>query len=47
MDWLSNWRFHWFEIVVYQTVLYLPASLAGLSASATLPTPISAGASGL
>jgi sterol desaturase/sphingolipid hydroxylase (fatty acid hydroxylase superfamily) len=31
MDWLSNWRFHWLEIVVYQTVLYLPANLLGIS----------------
>lgn len=35
MDWLSNWRFHWFEIVVYQTILYLPANLLGLSAPVT------------
>lgn len=35
MDWLSNWRFHWFEIVVYQTILYLPASLLGFSAPVT------------
>ncbi len=35
MDWLSNWRFHWFEIVVYQTILYLPANLLGFSPSVT------------
>lgn len=35
MDWLSNWRFHWFEIVIYQTVLYLPANLLGFSAPVT------------
>ena len=35
MDWLSNWRFHWFEIVVYQTILYLPANLLGFSAPVT------------
>jgi sterol desaturase/sphingolipid hydroxylase (fatty acid hydroxylase superfamily) len=34
MDWLSNWRFHWLEIVVYQTVLYLPATLIGFSSAA-------------
>jgi len=34
MDWLSNWRFHWFEIVVYQCVLYVPATLLGFSAEA-------------
>jgi len=35
MDWLSNWRFHWFEIVVYQTILYLPANLLGMSPEVT------------
>ena len=35
MDWLSNWRFHWLEIVVYQTVLYLPANLLGMSPPVT------------
>lgn len=35
MDWLSNWRFHWLEIVVYQTVLYLPANLLGLTPEVT------------
>lgn len=35
MDWLSNWRFHWFEVVIYQTVLYLPANLLGLSPAVT------------
>ncbi len=35
LDWLSNWRFHWVEILVYQTVLYLPANLLGFSPAAT------------
>lgn len=34
LDWLSNWRFHWLEIVVYQTALYLPATLLAFSAPA-------------
>lgn len=34
MDWLSNWRFHWVEILVYQTVLYVPATLVGVSGEA-------------
>lgn len=34
MDWLSNWRFHWVEIVVYQFVLYVPATLLGFSSEA-------------
>jgi sterol desaturase/sphingolipid hydroxylase (fatty acid hydroxylase superfamily) len=37
LDWLSNWRFHWFEILVYQTVLYVPANLAGF------PPPVTFG----
>lgn len=34
MDWLSNWRFHWIEIVIYQTVLYIPATLLGFTPAA-------------
>lgn len=34
MDWLGNWRFHWVEIVVYQLVLYVPATLLGFSGAA-------------
>lgn len=34
MDWLSNWRFHPLEILVYQMVLYVPATLLGFSAEA-------------
>jgi sterol desaturase/sphingolipid hydroxylase (fatty acid hydroxylase superfamily) len=34
MDWLSNWRFHWFEIVFYQTLLYVPATIVGVSPGA-------------
>lgn len=29
MDWAGNFRFHWFEVVVYGTFLYLPTSLLG------------------
>lgn len=35
MDWLSNWRFHPLEILVYQLVLYVPATLLGFSAEAS------------
>jgi sterol desaturase/sphingolipid hydroxylase (fatty acid hydroxylase superfamily) len=27
MDWIGNWRFHWVEVLVYNTLLYVPASL--------------------
>jgi sterol desaturase/sphingolipid hydroxylase (fatty acid hydroxylase superfamily) len=35
LDWLSNWRFHWVEIFVYQLVLYIPANMLGFSAEAS------------
>ncbi len=31
MDWIGNWRFHWMEIFVYKSLLWLP--LAWLNAS--------------
>ena len=34
MDWLGNWRFHWMEVVVYRSLLYIPAALFGFSAVA-------------
>lgn len=46
MDWLSNWRFHPLESLIYQTALYLPAVLLGfrgevLVACAFISTAIS------
>ncbi|MCA9577577.1 MAG: sterol desaturase family protein [Myxococcales bacterium] len=32
LDWLGNLRFHWFEIVVYRTLQYLPLAFFGFSA---------------
>lgn len=29
MDWLANFRFHWVEMVVYRSLLYLPLLLLG------------------
>jgi sterol desaturase/sphingolipid hydroxylase (fatty acid hydroxylase superfamily) len=29
LDWIGNWRFHWVEIVVYRSLLYVPAALCG------------------
>lgn len=34
LDWLSNWRFHWMEIFVYQLILYIPANLIGFTPEA-------------
>ena len=36
MDWLSNWRFHPVETLVYQTFLYLPALALGFRPEAAL-----------
>ncbi len=33
MDWAGNFRFHWVEIVVYRSLLYLPLTLLGGSGS--------------
>ena len=29
MDWIGDWRFHWVEVIVYQSILYIPATLLG------------------
>ncbi len=29
MDWLGDWRFHWGEVVVYRTLLYVPTAVLG------------------
>lgn len=34
MDWLSNWRFHFAEVIVYKSLLYLPAAFFGFSPQA-------------
>lgn len=34
MDWIGNWRFHWFEVVFYKVLLYVPAAFFGFSATA-------------
>lgn len=31
MDWIGNWRFHGGEVVVYRSLLYVPAALFGFS----------------
>ncbi len=34
MDWLGNWRFHWVEVIVYRSLLYVPAAFFGFSPAA-------------
>lgn len=34
LDWIGNWRFHWVEIVVYRSLLYVPAALCGFRGDA-------------
>jgi len=29
MDWVGNFRFHWVEVIVYRSLLYLPAAMLG------------------
>jgi sterol desaturase/sphingolipid hydroxylase (fatty acid hydroxylase superfamily) len=29
MDWMGDWRFHWVEILVYNTLLFVPAAALG------------------
>ena len=31
MDWIGNWRFHWFEVVVYRVMLYPLAAWFGFA----------------
>lgn len=31
MDWVGDWRFHWGEIVVYRSALYLPIAMLGFA----------------
>jgi sterol desaturase/sphingolipid hydroxylase (fatty acid hydroxylase superfamily) len=31
MDWIGNWRFHLGEVVVYKSLLYVPAAFFGFS----------------
>lgn len=40
MDWVGNWRFHWVEIVVYRTLLWLPLTLLGASGPAVMAAAI-------
>ena len=34
MDWAANFRFHWVEMIVYRTLLYVPLAMLGGSSSA-------------
>lgn len=34
LDWIGNWRFHWFEAVFYKSLLYVPAAFFGFHPAA-------------
>jgi len=36
MDWMGDWRFHWGEILVYNTLLYAPTALLGVRGEVAL-----------
>ena len=40
MDFIGNFRFHWMEIVVYNTLKYLPLVMFGVSSDVILPIAI-------
>ncbi|PCJ60504.1 MAG: hypothetical protein COA79_07975 [Planctomycetota bacterium] len=31
MDWIGNMRFHWMEIIIYKSIVYLPLAFLGVS----------------
>ncbi len=36
LDWIGNFRFHWMEVVVYQSLTYLPLTLLGVDGGVIL-----------
>jgi sterol desaturase/sphingolipid hydroxylase (fatty acid hydroxylase superfamily) len=40
MDWIGNFRFHWFESVVYKTLQWLPLALLGASGPAVFAVAV-------
>lgn len=36
LDWIGNFRFHWMEIVVYQSITYFPLVILGIDARVIL-----------
>jgi sterol desaturase/sphingolipid hydroxylase (fatty acid hydroxylase superfamily) len=36
MDWIGNFRFHWMEVIVYQSLLYFPLAVMGVDARVVL-----------
>ena len=46
MDWIGNFRFHWVELVVYRSLLYVPLALLGGDASPLLAVAVFATAWG-
>ncbi len=46
MDWIGNFRFHWFEVIVYRSVKYLPLAALGARWEAVLIVAVFATAIG-
>jgi sterol desaturase/sphingolipid hydroxylase (fatty acid hydroxylase superfamily) len=46
MDWIGNFRFHWFETIVYRSVKYLPLAILGARWEAVLVVAVVATAIG-
>lgn len=46
MDWAANFRFHWVEVVVYRSLLYVPLAMLGGSGSALFAVAVFATAWG-
>jgi sterol desaturase/sphingolipid hydroxylase (fatty acid hydroxylase superfamily) len=40
MDWLGNWRFHWMEVLVYRSLLWLPLAWLGASGAAVMAVAV-------
>jgi sterol desaturase/sphingolipid hydroxylase (fatty acid hydroxylase superfamily) len=42
LDWLGNFHFHWFEIVIYRSLTYLPLAVFGFSGPVILTVAVTA-----
>lgn len=40
LDWIGNFRFHWMETIIYETIKWLPLTLLGVSYKILLPLAV-------
>lgn len=40
MDWIGNWRFHWVEVIVYRSLLWLPLAWLGAGSEAVMAAAV-------